>query len=308
MSKPIIEQFTDRDAQLWGNHPVRLKHTLSSTNRFTDEAIAELIERVPDDQMAINTMAPEGHKLSSWSYIDRADSSGKNTLDMVKSGRLWVSISRLEQLDKGYAQLVDQKFEEFQGYMPEFDTFKRSAGLLISSPKAQVFYHSDPPGQSLWQIRGRKRLYIYPSSEPFLMAREIENVIRAVTEEEITYHQWYDDYCQTFDLEAGDMLHWPLNMPHRVVNLGTVNISMTSEHWTPKIRRNYAMNYGNGVLRDMGFNPTSRSLDGPAFWGKVALTAAWRLSGMHSRKSFQRKFDYQIDAAQSDSLSPIDSA
>ncbi len=116
--------------------------------------------------------------------------------------------------------------------MPDFKTFKHSVGLLVSSPKAQVFYHADVPGQALWQLRGKKRIYIYPAELPFLEPRELENVVRGITEEEVTYKSWYDDYARAYDLEAGDMLHWKLNGPHRVVNLGTVNVSLTTEHWT----------------------------------------------------------------------------
>jgi hypothetical protein len=91
------------------------------------------------------------------------------------------------------------------------------------------------------------------------------------------------------------MLHWQLNGPHRVKNLGTLNISLTTEHWTTSIRRNYAMNYGNGVMRNLGFTPKSRDIHGLGFWSKVGLTAAWRLSGLHRQSSFSRKFKYRID-------------
>ena len=53
----------------------------------------------------------------------------------------------------------------------------RNAGILISSPNAQVYYHADLPGQSLWQIRGTKRVYIYPPVAPFLTPEQIERII-----------------------------------------------------------------------------------------------------------------------------------
>jgi hypothetical protein len=307
MNRPIIESFEDSHRELWGKHTVRLRHRLATHELFSDEGIAELIDSLPAERIAINTMAPDGHRLESWGYCDRAGQKGRDILAMVKSGRLWLNMTKLDTVDHRFALLLEQMFDEFEGHMPDFKTFKHSIGLLVSSPKAQVFYHADVPGQALWQIRGRKRIFIYPASEPFLKPREIENVIRGITEEEVTYHGWYDDHAEVYDLEAGDMLHWALNGPHRVVNLETVNVSLTTEHWTPDIRRSYAMNYGNGVLRHLGFQPRSRDLHGAAFWGKVGLTAAWRLTGLHRKASFTRKFKYRIDPTREGGLLPVES-
>ncbi len=48
------------------------------------------------------------------------------------------------------------------------------------------------------------------------------------------------------------MLHWPLNCPHRVENRDSVNVSLTTEHYTKEIRTSYAVNYANGLLRKSG--------------------------------------------------------
>ena len=306
MSDKIIANFEDRHRALWGRHTVRLQHTLAERELFSDAGISELIDSLPSERLAINTMAPDGHRLESWGYCDRAGQKGEDLLALVKSGRLWINMTKLDTVDRRFAQLLERMFDEFRGYMPDFATFKHSIGMLVSSPNAQVFYHADVPGQSLWQLRGRKRIYIYPPEQPFLRPKEIENVVRGITEEEITYHPWYDDYAEVHDLEAGDMLHWRLNGPHRVTNLGTVNVSLTTEHWTTDVRRSYAMNYGNGVLRNLGYEPRSRTLRGPALWGKVGLTAAWRLSGLHRQKSFARKFKYRIDPTREGGLVPVE--
>jgi hypothetical protein len=291
----IISNLEEKQKLLWGNQTISLKHNLMDTGLFSDDNIAELIEKLPKERVAINTMASSGHKAESWSYVDRANSTGHEIVNNVKSGQLWINITQIETLDDRFAELLEQIYSELEVELPDFQTFKRSVGLLISSPNAQVFYHADVPGQSLWQVRGKKRIYIYPNSEPFLMPNEMENVVRAVTEEEITYKEWFDEYAEVYDLEGGQMLHWQLNRPHRVVNLEGMNVSLTTEHWTPEIRRSYAMNYGNGLLRKFGFKPRSRITEGAVFWVKVALTAAWRLSGMHKHSAFKRDFKVSIE-------------
>jgi hypothetical protein len=167
---------------------------------------------------------------------------------------------------------------------------------LISSPNAQVFYHFDVPGQGLWQIRGRKRIWIYPPTQPFLHPVNVENVVRSLDKEDVPYEPWYDEHAETYDLEPGDMLHWALNGPHRVSNYNTLNVSLTTEHWTGEIRRSYAMNYGNGVLRrDVRWRPRSRNTSGAAFWAKAGIAAAYRLSGVHKKTSYQRLLSYRVD-------------
>jgi hypothetical protein len=206
----------------------------------------------------------------------------------------------LERADSRYARLLADMYGELTDALPGFDTFKRRLGLLISSPRARVFYHIDVPGQALWQIRGSKRIWIYPPCEPFRRPNEVENVIRSVSMDHLGYQPWFDDYAEVRDLGPGDMLHWALNAPHRVDNLDGLSVSLTTEHWTPRIRRSYALHYGNGILRDqLGWTPRSQSLDGPAFWAKAALTAAWRASGQATKlereRGYKRVLTHRID-------------
>ena len=93
------------------------------------------------------------------------------------------------------------------------------------------------PGQSLWQIRGTKRVYLYPPVAPFLTPEQIERIILSGVEVDMDYAPWYDEHAAVFDLKPGEMLHWPLNSPHRVDNHDCLNVSLTTEYWTDPIRR-----------------------------------------------------------------------
>jgi len=217
-------------------------------------------------------------------------------LEAVRGGRVWINLMAIEKADPRFAELLDQMYGELEGTMPNFKTFKRKLGLLISSPTARVFYHFDVPGQGLWQIRGRKRIWIYPPTVPFLRPQNVEDVVRSLAMEDLPYEPWFDDYAEVYDLEPGEMLHWALNGPHRVSNLDGFSVSLTTEHWTGQIRRSYAMHYGNGILRNKAhWAPKSSSLDGPAFWAKAGLTAAWRKSGMQKKEGYKRVMTYKVD-------------
>jgi hypothetical protein len=290
----VFDNITPRDIQLWGNHTVKLRHKLAERDDlFSDESLAKLVETIDPKHIDITTM---GEDVSTWGHVDRAGQPGSKVLDAVRGGRVWINLQAIEQADPRFADLLDQMYGELEGTMPDFKTFKRKLGLLISSPTARVFYHFDVPGQGLWQIRGRKRIWIYPPTVPFLRPQNVEDVVRSLAMEDLPYEPWFDDYAEVYDLEPGEMLHWALNGPHRVSNLDGFSVSLTTEHWTSQIRRSYAMHYGNGILRNKAhWTPRSSSLDGPGFWAKAGLTAAWRKSGMQKKEGYKRVMTYKVD-------------
>jgi hypothetical protein len=289
----VLEGVDPRQRSLWGRHTVKLRHTLADRAMFSDESLANLIETIEPRHMDISTM---GDDVSTWGHCDRAGLSGAQVLEAVRGGRIWINMMAIEKVDPRFAEVLEGMYAELEAAVPDFKTFKRKLGLLISSPGAKVFYHFDVPGQGLWQIRGRKRIWIYPPTEPFLRATNVENVVRSLDKEDVPYEPWYDEHAEAYDMEPGDMLHWALNGPHRVENYDVLNVSLTTEHWTDEIRRSYAMNYGNGVLRrDVRWQPRSRNASGPAFWAKAGLTAAYRFSGVQKKTSYQRLLSYRID-------------
>jgi hypothetical protein len=297
----VVEQITPEQRELWGRHTVKMRHRMPEMPLFSDDSLAELIETVPQDRMIMHTMEDD---LSTWKSVERGGVDGKTVLEAIKAGRIWINMVGIQDYDPRFRELMDQIFADWATDVPEFKTFKRKIGLLISSPNAKVFYHCDPGGQALWQVRGRKRIHLYPPDDPFLKPAELEGVIRSVTREEISYHEWFDQYAEVIDLEPGDGLHWALNGPHRIDNHDTVNVSLTSEHYTPAIRRSWAMNYGNGVLRSKGYTPRSRATEGAAFWAKVGITALWRKT-MQDKQSYKRVPEYVPDPAAKNGVRPI---
>ncbi|WP_224392967.1 cupin-like domain-containing protein [Pseudonocardia sp. ICBG1293] len=290
----IFEGFDGRAAGLWGTQPLRLRHTLSGLDLFSDGSLARLVEQLPGTHLQINTAGSVG--ANTWSACDRGGRTGAEVLEAVRGGRLWINMMGLEEVDRRFADLVARIYAEIEEGVPGLRTSRHRIGVLVSSPGARVHYHTDVPCQTLWQLRGRKRIWVYPPTEPFLRGPEIEDVVRRVSEEGISYEPWFDEYARVHDLEAGDMLHWPLNAPHRIVNDDVVNVSLTTEHWTAPSRRAYLVHFGNGVLRsDLGWRPRSRSTAGPGLLAKAGLATAYRLSGLRHRRTAVRTATHVVD-------------
>ena len=224
--------------------------------------------------------------------------SGEKVIDTIERGRMWLNMVAVETVDPRYKKVLEQIFAEFEANVPGFVSFRHKMGILISSPNAQVHYHADIPGQSLWQIAGRKRVYVYPKNEKFISQKSLEGIILKETEEEVPYESEFDKSAAIYDLEPGQMVHWPLNCPHRVTNHDCMNISVTTEHYTDEIRKSYAVNYANGVLRrKFGLENLSPSITGPMVYPKAALAVIWRKLHLHKAHEIKRMIDFALDPA-----------
>ncbi len=134
---------------------------------------------IPREHYDLHTMtvAESGHHAESWREGDLGASSGMEVLNAIKSGNIWLNPRKVTLVSEPYRALLEQIFSEVEVNVPGLKTFKHNFGILMSSPTAQVFYHSDILGQSLWQIRGRKRVFVYPIEAPFITPEAIEKII-----------------------------------------------------------------------------------------------------------------------------------
>lgn len=279
-SSSIFAGWEPQHSQVWGNQPVRLEHRLADSGLFTREALADLIERYPQKMYTLVHMgAQKGKKF--WRYGMIGDMDGKGVIRAIEAGRLWINLLHVNEVDPRYGKLLDLIFSEIETRVPGFGrSFDRINGILISSPRAQVYYHFDAMGQSLWQIEGQKTVYVYPPVPPFLTRQTLEYVALYRDEVGVAYEAWYDQYAIPYELHPGQMMHWPLNAPHRVENGDELSVSMTAEYFTDAIRRKMMLNMANGLIRQkLGIEP-GIAVNGPAFWTKAAMQAALRRTGL----------------------------
>ena len=288
-SQPVFTAWDATYSLLWGHQPIRLPHRLHQTELFSRAQLARLIETYPREHYSlVQTGAPESRRL--WREGDIGGLSGAQVLDAISRGQLWLNLRNVTAVDRRYRAVVDQLMDEVAARVAGFEASIRQAGILISSPNAQVYYHADLPGQGLIQIAGRKRVYLYPASPPFVTPAQLEDIALFDVEVDIPFSEWYDRHATVFDLEPGQMLSWPLNAPHRVENLGTLNVSMTISYLDESIRRAQMVHLANGLLRHrFGYRPRSRAISGPAFWSKAVLQkllrdSAWVRRQRHARR------------------------
>ncbi len=257
---------------------VSVRHSLHTRAMFDDARLAELLDRYPRERLGVFTMGEDAADWGTWRRGEASDLSGTELLAEVKAGRLWLNLRAVNVNDQAYAELSREIFAEVEA-MTGRRTFKQDVGLLISSPKAQVFYHLDIPLVMLWQLRGEKRVRVYPVAEPFVDEAQIERIVLGDSAEQFAFDLAWDKDATVFDLKPGMMVSWPQNAPHRVENGDMLNLSLSIEFMTAEALMRANVLYANGLMRRMtGRAPKSAAVSGAGALAKFAVARAHKLA------------------------------
>ena len=135
-------------------------------------------------------MGEQGTDRRFWREGDLGDLTGDEVFEAVANGRLWLNLRRVNQVDSRYSDLLQEMFGELNERIG-LASFNENAGILVSSPKAQVYYHADLPAQLLFQLVGTKRVMFYPPHKPFIAPEHLEHIAVANAEVGIPYAEWY---------------------------------------------------------------------------------------------------------------------
>lgn len=275
----LLDQWQPTDFAVLEKGVLQARHRLVETGLFSDQALADLIDRHPDDQLTIGTMGHDTNHFQ-WREGDRNGVPGETILELVKQGHLWLSLRRVMDHHRDLRRLVNQLYDELQQQAAGFHARQRTANLLISSPHALVHYHIDMPVNMLWHLRGRKRVWVYPHFDHrFVSPEVIELVCAGRHAEDVPYSPDLDRYALVFDVEPGQLLTWPQLTPHRVTNLEGLNVSLSTEHKNARAIRRLNVYQANHLLRRWCRRPCrSTDIDGLVACLKETLVRTQRLA------------------------------
>ncbi len=271
----VITDWSADKAAAFTQRTLTFEHDLHARAMFDDDGLAEVLDRYPRDRLGVFSMGEDPVAWQSWRRGEAGDLSGRQLLDAALAGRIWLNLRAVNEHLPAYAALSDEIFAE-KAQRTGVRTLKRDIGLLISSASAQVFYHLDVPLVSLWQLRGRKRVWVYPRTDPYIGAERLEGIVLRETAEQFGYEPGWDAGAEVVDLVPGRMVTWAQNAPHRIVNGPMLNVSLSIEFMTPQALMRANVIYGNGVLRRrLGFKPRGVAEGaGPAALGAIAVARA----------------------------------
>lgn len=283
--------------------PVVVQHNYHEHHAFSDVALAALIDRHPRDLCDFCTMGDDATDRDSWRAGDPGELSGEELIEAVRNGKLWINLRHAMDRDPEYRPIYEAMLEDMRKADPGFKPLSAEAGILISSPTAQVFCHSDVSETMLWHMRGVKRFRTYPPQMPYLNRDDVEAVLHHDQTEDIPFDPAWDADAFTIDLQPGMAANWPLHGPHRIENQSGLNVSVPFEISTPQSRKLNSILFANGVLRrQFGYTPKSTATTGPgaAFKGLINLAYKVKLKlfgdGKKPMPKSETTFDIDLDS------------
>ena len=305
-SDKVICDWTEDKASRFGRDIVQFRHGLHERPMFSDDALIEVLDRYPRERLGVFTM---GHDLVDWKSWRRGDAgkmTGRQLMEAVQAGRIWLNLRETNRHLPEFADLCEEISLEKERHIGA-SLLKRDLGLLISSPNAMVFYHLDVPLSSLWHIRGDKKVWFYPRSEPFVSDAIIEKFVTKEAEGQFAFHPEWDQAAHMIEMQPGDMVTWQQNLPHRVENGPTVNVSLSMEFMTPRALTRANVLYANAKLRDrFGVRPKVQEELGPRMLAKLAFARAMKAAD--ARRKIYRPIlpaTFALDPARPGALNPV---
>ena len=308
--KPLLENWTPEQAARMNHAIFVAQHRMHELDMFSDNSLIELLDRHPRQNLGINTMGTDPVQHNQWQEGRAGQLDAEQLFTAANEGRIWLNLRRVMDHHPEYAMLVNDLYEELESTCPGLATYNRSANMLISSPTAIVYYHLDCPVNMLWHLRGSKRVWAYPLETGIVSDETIEGVLCGEKSEELEFQSQWDDLAVSYDLKPGEMITWPQHTPHRVVNTGGLNVSLSTEHMTRSAARRNNIYLANRYFRQFlpgNFRSTQLSGWRPAA-KEFALRVARRMPIIAPQppKGYQYPVTFEVDLQSTDCVRPLD--
>jgi ribosomal protein L16 Arg81 hydroxylase len=179
----------------------------------------------------------------------------EETIRRIEDCKSWMVLKRVEQVPE-YKSVLDAWLDEVAASLglPAAALIDRAAFIFVSSPGAITPFHMDPELNFLLQLRGTKKIHIFPKQ--LVTDEEIEKRF-AGAHRNLAYSDNYEALARVFELHAGDGVHVPIAAPHWVEVGNDFSISFSVTFHTPATERHKLIQTFNGKLRRLGMRPVA---------------------------------------------------
>lgn len=279
----------------FGRDILNASHDLDDQTAFADDGLAALLDAYPREDLGIWTFGAHGEGEAP-AIRGGADSlSGADIMEAVRRGQIWLNLREANLRLPELQPIASEIFGSLESAVSR-KLRKQDMGLLISSPNVHVHYHLDVPMVALLQVRGEKRIWLYPSEETFAPSAMIEDMVHMRKEEGLHFESQFDQHAHIVDLKPGMGLTWPQMAPHRVQNEDCVNVSLSCEYMTIGALIEANALYTDGLTRQrFGRSPIRTSTPQSIKTGKAALARAIKAVGRKSRTKSPTPITFEVD-------------
>ena len=235
----------------------KIQHHLQHSPLFSLSRLVSLSRTLPEEHVEYNsgTLTPNhGNQTVPFNGLSIED-----TIKAIETCQSWMVLKFVEQ-DNAYRQLLDACLDEIylEAGKKLTGLHKRSAFIFITSPNSVTPYHIDPEHNFLLQIRGNKTMYQFDKHNPNLLPEALleEKYYKADTNRNLPFQAAFQTQAKCFDLQPGEGLFVPINVPHWVQNGDNVSISFSITFHSTQSDREARLHKMNGWLRQHGLTPS----------------------------------------------------
>ena len=309
LDRDPLTSLSAADGRVLTRAVVRGEHRLPGLDGFDDDALRSLLDHQPREHLMVFSTGGDPTVPTDWQLVDIGTADGADLLAAVRRGRFWLNVLYVDQHHPALAALRDELFAELGEVIPDLVPESARLTLLVSSPGAIVYYHLDAGPNLLLQVRGTKRIWIYPALDPKFASRtDVEDIFAGVRIENLPYSPSFDTAATPYELTPGDLLAWPQNAPHRVENGDSMNVSLAAEFVTRRsVRRQHIWLANRFLSRSLRlpFRSTRETRVGGG--AKSFVYRAARKAGLERTKP-EHSFDVELglDLAAPDGLGRLD--
>jgi len=282
----------------FGSDILQASHDLCSQAAFSDEGLAALLDAYPREDLGIWTFGAHGEGEAPAIRGTARDATGAEIMKAVQRGRIWLNLREANLKLPELQPIANEIFGSLETAVSR-KLRKKDMGLLISSPNVHVHYHLDVPIVALLQLRGKKRIWLYPADEAFAPSAIIEDLVHMRKEEGLPFETHFDDHATVIDLLPGMGLTWPQMAPHRVQNEDCVNVSLSCEYMTIGSLIEANSVYTDSFIRDQfRLSPTRSKTHSAIKVGKAALARAIKTVARKTHQMSPTAPTFEIDLSE----------
>ncbi len=243
----------DFDAH-FGRAPFRVRHQLADHPLFALPRLLELARALPPEQVEYNAgNVPVNLRPD---LTPHTGLSVEETIERIENCQSWLVLKNVER-DAEYGALLAAclaRVEEM-GHPDATQIDHREAFVFVSSPGSVTPYHVDPEWNFLLQVRGRKRIDVFPADDRALLSEEELERFYSGAHRNLVFEDQFQVKARPFDLAPGEGAHVPVTAPHWVQNGPDVSVSFSITFQTRSSERRGAIYRVNHWLRQRGLRP-----------------------------------------------------
>jgi len=223
-------------------------HRLTELPIFSDEGLADIVDRCPREALQVSTMGDDPAYPSQARIGQLEHHCGHELIEMVRRGRLCLRIKKMVRHHEGLRRIVERLCREMTECQPGLRTLNHDGDLEISSPAALTYYRCDAQPSVFWQIRGCRVISVYPTGEPFVDPGSLEEAIACGSRKPLYFEPAFDDASHKYSQTAGDALSLPQHTPYRIINDQCLSVTLTTNCQTRESLRRNQIHRANHML------------------------------------------------------------